>query len=65
MQKEEAYDIYSVKEKTTDRVEIKRKAKKNGASVSLDEDITNQAIMATNPRKVCEKAYSNHVEEAK
>ena len=56
---------FGVKEKTTDKLKIKRKAKTKGSYVSLDEDITNQAIVATNPRKVCEKAYSNHVEEAK
>ena len=56
---------FGVKEKTTDKLKIKRKAKTKGSYVSLDGDITNQAIVATNPRKVYEKAYSNHVEEAK
>ena len=37
--------------------------KDNVSRVPLDEDIINQAIVATNLKNDCEKAYSNPVEE--
>ena len=53
------------KEKNKDKVKTISSEKENVSNVPLDEDITNQAIVVTNPRNDCEKAYFDPVEEAK
>ena len=51
--------------KNKDKDKATSSEKDNVSHVPLDEDIINQAIVVTNLRNDCEKAYSIPVEEAK